>query len=329
MKRMYTLIALLVAFLGVAFFKENGGITKQSKPHIGVLTLMHHPALDQIYQGFIDELAKEGYKNGKNITIDYQNANGDQSNLNTMATKLVNNNPNAIFSITTPASQATANATKNVPIVLGAVTDPKGAGLVKNVKHPGANITGVSSQAPAKEQLKLIKKFMPHMKTLGVIYTSSDPSATANYEEIVKQAKVLHIHLKSYSIANSNDLNQVSQEMMQNVDAVIVPQDNVIAGAMQTLVKNADAANKPLFPAVDTMVKQGGVATYSVNQYKLGVIGAKMTVKILKGEKPGNMAIEYVKHGDPVLNLKQAKKLGITVPKEFEHEAKTKGEIYQ
>ncbi|MDO4912760.1 MAG: tryptophan ABC transporter substrate-binding protein [Lactobacillus sp.] len=329
MKRMYSLIVLLLVFLGVAFFTENGAVSKQGKTHIGILTLMHHPALDQIYQGYVDQLAKDGYKNGKNIIIDYQNANGDQSNLNTMATKLVNNNPSAIFSITTPASQAVANASKHVPIVLGAVTDPKSAGLVKDLKHPGANITGVSSLEPVAEQLKLIKQFLPNLKTLGVIYTSSDPSATANYDQIVKESKKMGIPLKSYSIANSNDLNQVSQEMMQHVDAVIVPEDNVIAGAMQTLVKNANAAKKPIFPAVDTMVKEGGVATYSVNQYQLGVIGAKMTVRILKGEKPGNMAIEYVKHGDPVLNLKQAKKLGLTVPKQFENEAKKKGEIYR
>ena len=137
------------------------------------------------------------------------------------------------------------------------------------------------------------------------------------------------IRLKSYSIANSNDLNQVSEQMLQEVDAVVVPTDNTIAGAMQTLVKNANAANKPVFPAAASMVKQGGLATYSVNQYQLGVRGAKMTVAILKGKKPANMPIQYVRHGDPVLNLKQARRLHIQIPKQFEHEAKTKGEIYQ
>ena len=154
MKRMYTLIVLLVAFLGVAFFKEGGSLTTTSKPKIGVLTLMHHPALDQIYKGFVDELAKEGYKDGKNVTIEYQNAQGDQSNLKTMATKLVNDHSTVLFGITTPASQALANATTKIPIVLGAVTDPKGAGLIKNDKKPGGNITGISNQAPVADQAK-------------------------------------------------------------------------------------------------------------------------------------------------------------------------------
>lgn len=330
MKRMYTLITLLVVFLGVAFFTENGGgFIRQRTPRVGVLTLMHHPALDQIYKGFVDELAREGYHNGKNIKIEYQNANGDQSNLKTMASKLVNDNCNVIVGITTPAAQAVANSTNKIPIVLGAVTDPKGAGLVKDTRHPGGNISGVSDQAPVKEQLNLVKEFMPHLRTLGIIYTSSDASAVAGYHQIQRECKRMGINLKAYSIANSNDLNQVSEQMLQQVDAVVVPTDNTIAGAMQTLVKNANAANKPVFPAASTMVKQGGVATYSVNQYQLGVRNAKMTVAILKGKKPAKMPIEYVKHGEPVLNLKQARKLGLTVPKHFEHEAKTKGAIYQ
>lgn len=243
---------------------------------------MHHPALDQIYKGFVDELAKEGYKDGKNVTIEYQNAQGDQSNLKTMATKLVNDHSTVLFGITTPASQALANATTKIPIVLGAVTDPKGAGLIKNDKKPGGNITGISNQAPVADQLHLVHQFMPNAKTLGIIYTSSDPSAESEHKQFVAQAKKMGLNLKSYSIANSNDLDQVSQQMLSEVDAVIVPTDNTIAGAMQTLVKNADAANKPVFPAADTMVKDGGVATYSINQYKLGVAGAKVVVAILR-----------------------------------------------
>lgn len=169
---------------------------------------------------------------------------------------------------------------------------------------------------------------MPHAKTLGIIYTSSDSSAVTEYKEFMKYAKQMHLNLKAYSISNSNDLNQVSQQMLSEVDAVIVPTDNTIAGAMQTLVKNANAVNKPVFPAVDTMVKQGGVATYSINQYKLGVEGGKLTADILKGKKkPSTTAIKYIRHGEPVLNLKQARKLGLHVPASFQREAEKYGEV--
>lgn len=326
MKKVLAAFAAIYLFLAAALFINIKPAAQKSKEvRVGVLTLMRHPALDEIYRGYKAGLAKSGYK----VKIDYQNANNDQSNLKTMAEKLVNNQDQVLFGITTPSSQALANATKKKPIVLGAVTDPKGAGLVKNNKRPGGNITGVSDRAPIKQQLKLIQRFLPKLKTLGIIYTSSGSSAVSGYKQIVSYCKQMGINYKAYSISNSNDLNQVSQQMLTKVDAVIVPTDNTIAGAMQTLVKNANAAKKPVFPAAGTMVKDGGLATYSVDQYQLGLIGAKMTVQILKGKKPGDMAIRYVEHGTPYLNLKEAKKLGIKVPASFLKEAKSKGTIYK
>ncbi|MFV4952881.1 tryptophan ABC transporter substrate-binding protein [Lactobacillus delbrueckii subsp. allosunkii] len=326
MKKVLAAFAAIYLFLAAALFINIKPAAQKSKEvRVGVLTLMRHPALDEIYRGYKAGLAKSGYK----VKIDYQNANNDQSNLKTMAEKLVNSQDQVLFGITTPSSQALANATKKKPIVLGAVTDPKGAGLVKNNKRPGGNITGVSDRAPIKQQLKLIQRFLPRLKTLGIIYTSSDSSAVSGYKQIVGYCKQMGINYKAHSISNSNDLNQVSQQMLTQVDAVIVPTDNTIAGAMQTLVKNANAAKKPVFPAAGTMVKDGGLATYSVDQYQLGLIGAKMTVQILQGKKPGNMAIRYVEHGTPYLNLKEAKKLGTKVPASFLKEAKSKGTIYK
>lgn len=326
MKKVLAAFAAIYLFLAAALFINIKSAAQKSKEvRVGVLTLMRHPGLDEIYRGYKAGLAKSGYK----VKIDYQNANNDQSNLKTMAEKLVNSQDQVLFGITTPSSQALANATKKKPIVLGAVTDPKGAGLVKNNKRPGGNITGVSDRAPIKQQLKLIQRFLPRLKTLGIIYTSSDSSAVSGYKQIGSYCKQMGINYKAYSISNSNDLNQVSQQMLTQVDAVIVPTDNTIAGAMQTLVKNANAAEKPVFPAAGTMVKDGGLATYSVDQYQLGLIGAKMTVQILQGKKPGNMAIRYVEHGTPYLNLKEAKKLGTKVPASFLKEAKSKGTIYK
>ena len=326
MKKVLAAFAAIYLFLAAALFINIKPAAQKSKEvRVGVLTLMRHPALDEIYRGYKAGLAKSGYK----VKIDYQNANNDQSNLKTMAEKLVNSQDQVLFGITTPSSQALANATKKKPIVLGAVTDPKGAGLVKNNKRPGGNITGVSDRAPIKQQLKLIQRFLPRLKTLGIIYTSSDSSAVSGYKQIVSYCKQMGINYKAYSISNSNDLNQVSQQMLTQVDAVIVPTDNTIAGAMQTLVKNANAAKKPVFPAAGTMVKDGGLATYSVDQYQLGLIGAKVTVQILQGKKPGTRAIRYVEYGTLYLNLKEAKKLGTKVPASFLKEAKSKGIIYK
>lgn len=330
MKRMYGLIVILIAFLTVAFFGENQRQEANKKiPQVGVLTLMHHPALDEIYRGFKAELKSSGYVDGKNVRIDYQNANNDQSNLRTMATRLTDEQSDVLVGITTPAAQALANTTSKTPIVLGAVTDPKASGLIKNLRHPEANITGVSDAAPVSQQLDLIKEFMPNLKTLGVIYTSSDSSAVSGFHEIERECKRRQINLKPFSIANSNDLNQVSEQMFSQVDAVIVPTDNTIAGAMETLVKNGNAAKKPIFPAAATMVKQGGLATYSVNQYKLGKMTGKMTVALLKGKKVSSLPIERVKKGEPVINLKEAKELNLQVPQKFLRECQRNGVVYR
>ena len=145
MKKVLAAFAAIYLFLAAALFINIKPAAQKSKEvRVGVLTLMRHPALDEIYRGYKAGLAKSGYK----VKIDYQNANNDQSNLKTMAEKLVNSQDQVLFGITTPSTQALANATKKKPIVLGAVTDPKGAGLVKNNKRPGGNITGVSDRAP-------------------------------------------------------------------------------------------------------------------------------------------------------------------------------------
>lgn len=241
----------------------------------------------------------------------------------------MNDHAKVIVGITTPACQALANATKDIPIVMGGIGDPVGAGLVKNERHPEGNVTGVHDVNPSEQQIALVKKFIPNIKTLGVIYTSSDTSSESQYQTMVKAAHKLHVNLKTYTIANANELNQTSQTMLSKVDAVIVPSDNTIAGSMGVLVKNADAVNKPVFPSADTMVKDGGVASISLSQYGQGKAAGKMAARILKGEKPGQMAVNNYHHGKPVLNLKQAHKLGIKVPADFQQEAEQHGTVFK
>ncbi|WP_056978669.1 tryptophan ABC transporter substrate-binding protein [Lentilactobacillus senioris] len=330
MKRMYGLIIILLVFLGVAFVKEQPTSSQQinKTPTVGILQLMSHPALDAIHKGIVAGLKDGGYTEGKNLKIDFQNAENDQSNLKTMSTKFENEDTDISIGIATPAAQALANTITNRPVILGDVTDPKGAGLVQNNKRPGGHITGVSDRAPLKQQLGLIKQLMPKLKTLGIIYTSSDDSAVAQYKQFVQMCQKEHIQYKAYSITNSNDLNQVAQKAAGSVDAIYVPTDNTIAGAMSTLSAAADQQGIPVFPAVDTMVKNGGLATYSVDQYQTGVAIGKMTAKILKGKaNPATTPIQFVDTGKLIINEKQAKKLGINIPANLIQEAKTKGEL--
>lgn len=332
-KKIIGFLVLLVVLLGGVFiFQRTQADTKptakKEKPTVGVLQLMSHPALDSIYKGIKQGLKDEGYTLNKDVKIDFQNAQGDQSNLKTMSEKFVNEKVAAAVGIATPSAQALANATKDIPIVLGAITDPKGAGLVKDNKKPGGNITGVSDQAPLEAQLELIQKFMPKMKTIGIISTSSDDSAQVQAKMMTELAKKANLTVKNYTVSSTNDITQVAGQMANEVDAVFVPTDNTIASAMQTLVAATDAKKIPVFPTVDTMVKDGGLATIGLDQFKLGVETGKMVAAILKGDsKPATTPIHFETSGTLYLNEKVAKKLGITVPADVLKEAEKSGEI--
>lgn len=332
-KKIIGFLVLLVVLLGGVFiFQRTQADTKptakKETPTVGVLQLMSHPALDSIYKGIKQGLKDEGYTLNKDVKIDFQNAQGDQSNLKTMSEKFVNEKVAAAVGIATPSAQALANATKDIPIVLGAITDPKGAGLVKDNKKPGGNITGVSDQAPLEAQLELIQKFMPKMKTIGIISTSSDDSAQVQAKMMTELAKKANLTVKNYTVSSTNDITQVAGQMANEVDAVFVPTDNTIASAMQTLVAATDAKKIPVFPTVDTMVKDGGLATIGLDQFKLGVEAGKMVAAILKGDsKPATTPIHFETSGTLYLNEKVAKKLGITVPADVLKEAEKSGEI--
>ncbi|WP_419155352.1 tryptophan ABC transporter substrate-binding protein [Weissella minor] len=316
-KKIIASLLVLTGMLGVAGYTEvKKEQVAREKPVIGILQYVKHPALDAIHDGIEDELAKEGYVNGKNIKIDYQNAQGDQSNLKTMSTRFSNENADVSVGIATPSAVALANTISDKPVLFSAITDPVGSKLIKDEQKPDKNITGVSDKAPLDDQLKLMQQFMPHLKTLGVIYTSSDDSASTEAKRMIKLAENAGIKVKAYTITSSNDLNQTSQQMVANgqVDAVFVPTDNTIASAMPTLIKNTNDAKVPVFPTVDTMVEAGGVAASSINQRELGTMTGKMIVKNLRGEKVSDLPVESIKKGTVVINQKQADDLEIKIP---------------
>lgn len=324
-KVIYGVGALVVVVAGLGIGQSmHAKQAKKAVPTVGVLQFMSHPALDDIYKGIKVGLKEEGYTPGKNVKIDFQNAQADQSNLKTMSSKFANENAKVSVGIATPAAVAVANTVTKNPVIFSASTNPIGAKLVKSYNHPGGNVSGVSDQAPLAQQLQMIKTFMPGLKTLGIIYTSSDDSATTEATKMANLAKEAGITVKEYSISSSNDLNQTSLQMVQNhnVQAVFVPTDNTIAGAMTTLLKNTDAAKVPVFPTVNTMVEQGGVAAESINQKEIGIKTGKMIARVLKGEKPGKMPVEFMKKGQLVVNPKEAQKLGLTIPKQYDHAQK-------
>ena len=318
-------IVLLVCVLGYGLYSSNKGEEKnveEKKVKVGVLQLLSHPALDQIYKGLEDGLAKEGYIVGKNLQLDLQNAQGDQSNLVSMGQKLVSDNNNLLVGITTPATLSLSNATKDKPIIMAGITYPVEAGLIKSENNPGNNITGVSDRTPIKQQLEVMKQILPKMKKVGILYTASEDNSVKQAQEAEKLAKELGLEVKVSTVANTNDIQQVTETLAAETDAIFVPIDNTIASAMATVIKVTDAKKVPVFPSSDTMVADGGLLGIGVDQYKIGIETAKVIAKVLKGADTKTMPIVLANEGVIYLNEAKAKQLGIEIPQDIKDKAK-------
>lgn len=280
---------------------------------VGVLQYVSHPSLDLIYQGIKDGLAEEGYDADK-IKINFMNAEGDQSKVSTMSKQLVANDNDVLVGIATPSAQGLATATSEKPIVMGAVTDPVGANLVKDLKKPGGNITGVSDHNPATQQIELIQKLTPDVKTIGVLYSSSEDNSKTQVEEFKKLAEKAGYTVEEYSVPSTNEIASTMNVMTGKVDAIWIPIDNTIASAFSTVVLNNKESKKPIYPSATAMVEEGGLASVVIDQHDLGVATGKMVAKILKGAKPGGTPVEIFNVGKSVINKKNAEELGITIP---------------
>ncbi|OTP11801.1 ABC transporter substrate-binding protein [Enterococcus sp. 10A9_DIV0425] len=327
-KRLITVIALILIYLTGTFIYETvkepsrpSSTNEKEKTVVGVLQFVSHPALDEIYRGIKDGLKESGLEEGRNLEINFQNGQADQSKLATMSQQLVQQDPDVLIGIATPAAQALANTTSSIPLVLGAVTDPVGAELVQSMNKPGGDITGVSDQPPIEAQIKLATEILPEAKKVGILYASSEDNSRYQVTQAEEAAKKAGLTSVKYAVPSTNEIAQTVQVMSQAVDFIYVPLDNTIANAMQTVVKEANKAQIPVIPSVDTMVEQGGLATIGINQYDLGVQTGKMAASLANGKEPASTPVYVFDEGTVIINEEQAALLGITIPDKIKEEA--------
>lgn len=311
MKKIGLVAICLLLACGIAF---AGGSKDTGKIRIGVIQLVEHAALDASYNGFVDALAAAGYVDGQNISIDYQNAQGEQANCNTIAQKFVNDRVDLILAIATPAAQAVANLTKDIPILITAVTDPETAQLVKSNERPGTNVTGTSDLTPCAAQIQLLKRILPDAKTVGMLFCSSEQNSYFQIALAKAECDRLGLKYADYTVSNPNEIQQVVQSMAGKVDAIYAPTDNMIAAGMVTVAQVATAAKLPVICGEEGMVDAGGLATYGIDYYALGKQTGVMAVNVLGGGKPADMPIQYLAGGELKVNETTRAALGITLP---------------
>lgn len=290
--------------------------TSEEMKTIAIVQYVEHPSLDTIRESIIEELASQGYVEGKNIKIDYQNAQADQSNLNTIAGKFVGEKADLIIAIATPAAQSAAAATSDIPIVFSAVTDPVGAKLVDDLEKPSGNVTGTSDAIPVDQTFELCKALTPDVKKIGFLYTASEVNSQSVIEEAKTLASQYGFEFEESTITNSSELQQAAEILADKVDAIYTPIDNGIAAAMPVLAEVGKSAGIPVYVGADSMVSDGGYATVGINYEDLGKKTAEMVVEILNGASVSDVPVATLDHFYKVINETTAHAIGATAEAE-------------
>lgn len=270
-------LAGAMALSMAACFGKETAVPNGTTYKIGVLQLVQHTALDASREGFFAALDEAGL----DYVADVQNASGEQSNCQTMAEKLVNDKDDLILAIATPAAQAVAGLTTDIPILLTAVTDPAESGLVAANDAPGGNVSGTSDLTPVKEQFDLMKQLLPEVKTVGLLYCSAESNSVLQADMAKAACDAAGIAYRDYTVSNSNEIQTVVESMIGKVDAVYAPTDNMIAAGMATVAMIATDNKIPVICGEAGMVEAGGLATYGIDYFQLGYLAGEQAVNIL------------------------------------------------
>ncbi|AET65879.1 ABC-type uncharacterized transport system, periplasmic component [Desulfosporosinus orientis DSM 765] len=310
-------LMLLLSLVGCGAAKSetnSNGNDAQKQVKIGIVQIVEHPALDAAREGFLETLKENGYEEGKNLTVDYQNAQGDQSILQSITQKFASAGLDMVLAIATPSAQAMASASTDIPILITAVTDPVEAKLVNSMDKPGKNVTGTTDMNPIKEQFELMKALIPNVKKVGIIYNAGEVNSQVQVGIAKNVAAELGLEIVEATVTTSADVLQASQSLIGKVNAIYVPTDNVVVSAAQSVVQVSQENKIPIISGESSVVDKGALATIGINYKNLGKQTGEMALRVIKGEKPQDMPIESQKDFDTVLNQSAIDLFGITVP---------------
>jgi putative tryptophan/tyrosine transport system substrate-binding protein len=306
-----TIIAT-AALAGAALLSSASIMAKTAK--VAVSQIVEHPALDATRQGLLDGLKAKGYEEGKNLEFDFKTAQGNPAIAVQIARQLVGEEPDVLVGIATPTAQALVSATRTIPVVFTAVTDPVGAKLVKTMIQPGGNVTGLSDLSPVEQHVELIKELMPNVKTIGVVYNPGEANAMSLIELLKASTKAHGIKLVEATALKSADVQSATQSIVAKSDIIYALIDNTVASAIEGMIVTTNQAKVPVFGAATSYVERGAVASLGFDYYQIGLQTADYVVAILEGKAPGSLDVKVAKGSDLVLNKTAADKIGFTIP---------------
>jgi len=282
--------------------------------YVAVTAIVQHPALDACRDGIRDELKANGYEEGKNLKFVYESAQGNPGTAVQIAQKFVGENPTVIVPISTPSAQAVIAATSDIPVVFTAVTDPLGAKLVANLDKPGGNVTGISDLSPVGKHLDLIRQIVPGAKRIGVPYNPGEANSVTLLKLLKEKAAPLGMEIVEAPAPKSADVQAAAQSLVGKADVIYVPTDNTIVSALEAVIGVGVDNKLPVFAGDTDSVKRGAVAAIGFDYYDVGRQTGKVVVRVLKGEKPGDIAVQGIEITQLFVNPGAAQKMGITIP---------------
>lgn len=299
----------------VACLAAPGAQAQKAPPYVAFTAIVEHPALDAVRKGAIDELGKLGFVAPAGLRTSFESAQGQPANAVQIANRLVGERPDVIVAIATPSAQAVLGATRDIPIVFSAVTDPVAAKLVANPARPGGNITGVTDAVSLDKHVAFARAVVPKLKRLGVIYNPGEANSVAliaKLRTVVKDAKLTLVESPANRTA---DLSAATERLVGKVDAVYVPTDNVVASGLEAIVGVARQHKLPTIGGDNSFVKRGVMAAGGGFDYlELGHLTGKMIAEILRGRKPGDIPVTTSKNLEVMVNPAEARKIGFVIP---------------
>ena len=281
---------------------------------VAVTAIVEHPALDAARDGVLDELEANGYIQGQSLRFTYESAQGNPTTAAQIARKFVGQGPDVIVPISTPSAQSVASATKRIPIVFSAVTDPLAAGLVSSLQAPGANVTGVSDDLPLAQHLQLIKEAMPGVRRIGVPFNPAEANSVSLLRRLKQIAPDQGLRVYGYQAAQTSFVQQAAMALAGRVDAIYALTDNTVVSALETIVKVAEDRQTPLFAGDTASVERGAAAAVGFDYYQVGRETGKLVVRILRGEDPASIPVVFAQGSDLHVNPGAARRQGLELP---------------
>ncbi len=311
MKKITTILLALLMVL-VTSFASAQTFT------VGIEQFAEHASLDNCKIGFIEGLKQEGFVEGENLEILFQNAQANTGDGAQIAQSFVANDVSLICAIATPSAQACYNAVltsgKQIPVIYTAVSAPIEAGLAMEDNMPVDEVTGTSDLLPVQKQLEMIRTILPDAKKVGILYTSSETNSEVQVQLYEQYKEQFGFEIVTSTVTTGGEVAQAIEMLLPEVDCVTMVLDNTVVSYLPTILNAAEKANKPVFGSEIEQVKLGCLAAEGLDYVALGIQTGKMAARVLKGEKASDMPFELLQESALYFNSYVAENLNITLP---------------